>query len=137
MADRFFARFVLPWSSFLADDMHEFTQSVRLKAVLLPVRMVGNRARLMAKQIRPTIRLTPINRKADIPCEPPFGRRHPERPRRVDACLSHESPYLRRSSAVGMGLCAAHERPFAVAAQIVNNPGAASALPAALHVAIH
>ncbi|MDR6208279.1 hypothetical protein QF025_007080 [Paraburkholderia graminis] len=25
----------------------------------------------------------------------------------VEACLSHEGPYLRRSSAVGMGLCAA------------------------------
>ena len=64
--------------------MHEFTQSVRLKAVLLPVRMVGNRAPLMAKQIRPTIRLTPINWKADILCEPPFDRRRPERLRRVD-----------------------------------------------------
>ena len=35
-----------------------------------------------------------------------FGAR--DGPLRVDACLSHESPYLRRSSAVGMGLCSAN-----------------------------
>lgn len=40
----------------------------------------------------------------------PFNQLCLQRPEWVDACLSHEGPYLRRSSAVGMGLCAAMKR---------------------------
>lgn len=43
-------------------------------------------------------RLYPRNR--------PFWLDEAEGRLRVDACLSHEIPYLRRPSAVGMGLCA-------------------------------